>query len=131
VGSPSPSSGIASAASGVEGLSIRCEDLSSPPCHRGERVCRLCSAVSGIGQQIEIASQAVQACLDGSRRHPFGCPAGLGSFLAIVTRRQRWRLFGLVHERRIARGAMDRGHRLRGEGTTAKDVLLTLAGAVC
>jgi hypothetical protein len=48
VGSPSPSSGIAPSVSGVEGLSVCCDDQSRPPDHRGERVCRLCSAVSGI-----------------------------------------------------------------------------------
>jgi hypothetical protein len=56
------------------------------------------SAVSGIGQPIEIASQAVQPRLGGSRRHSFCCPAGLGGFLAIVSRRQRRRLLELVHE---------------------------------
>jgi hypothetical protein len=55
-------------------------------------------AVSGGSQPIEIASQVEQSLFDGSRRHRFGCPAGLSSFPAIITRRQRWRVFGLVHE---------------------------------
>ncbi len=47
-------------------------------------------AVSGIGQPIELASQAVQPHLDGSRCHSFCGPAGLCGFPAIILRRQRW-----------------------------------------
>jgi hypothetical protein len=54
--------------------------------------------VSGIGQPIEIASQTLQPRLDGSRCHSLCCPSRLSGFLGIVPRRQRWRLFGLVHE---------------------------------
>jgi hypothetical protein len=61
---------------------------------------RLClrGAFSSIGQPIEIASQDVQPCLDGSCCHSFCGPAGLGGFLAVISRWQRRRVFGLVHE---------------------------------
>jgi hypothetical protein len=80
---------------------------SSPPCHPGERVRRLRSGVSSIGQPIEIASRAVQPLLDGSRRYPSGCPAGLSGFLAIVPRRQCWDVLRLVHEPQHNRTAME------------------------
>jgi hypothetical protein len=42
--------------------------------------------------------QTVQPRFDGSRCDRFGCPARLSGFLAAISRRQRWRLFGLVRE---------------------------------
>jgi hypothetical protein len=71
---------------------------SSPPDHPGRRICCLLSVVSGIGQPIEIASQAVQPILDGSRCRPLGCLARFSSFPAIVLGRLRWRVCGLIHE---------------------------------
>jgi hypothetical protein len=83
---------------GQRGSSFRCDDQSRPSDHCGERVCHLRSGVSSISLPIEPAGQAVQPILDGSRRHPFGCPAGLSGLLAIVPRRQRWGILRLVHE---------------------------------
>jgi hypothetical protein len=71
---------------------------SSPRDHPRGRVCCLLSSVSGIGQLIEIASRAVQPFLDGSRCRFFCCSTSLDGFLAIIPRRQGWRVLGLVHE---------------------------------
>jgi hypothetical protein len=53
------------------GVAAHAAGASSLPDHAGVRVWCLSSAVSGIGQPIELASQAVQPVLDGSRCHPF------------------------------------------------------------
>jgi len=71
------------------------------------------SAFSSLGQPIEIASQDVQPRLDGWCCHSFCGPAGLGGFLAIMPRRQRWLLSELVHEpqRSRARGEVRASQR--------------------
>ena len=71
---------------------------STPRDQPRRRVCCLLRSVSGSGQLIEIASRAVQPLLDGSRCRFFCCLTSLGSFLAIIPRRQCWRVLGLVHE---------------------------------
>src|SRR6516164_11577086 len=80
------------------GSSPRITASSSPPDHPGRRICCLLSVVSGIGQPIEIASQAVQPILDGSRCRPLGCLARFSGFPAIILGRLRWRVCGLIHE---------------------------------
>jgi hypothetical protein len=46
---------------------------------------------------------------DGSRCGFFCCLASLGGFLAIIARRQGWRVLGFIHEPQDSRGAADRG----------------------
>ena len=59
------------------------------------------------------------------------CLASVGSFLAIISRRQRWRILGLVHEARHSRDPADRElSRLLAKETPARDAFLTLARAV-
>jgi len=83
--------------------------LAPPPRdHPRGRICCLPSSVSSIGQPIETASRAVQPLLDGSGCRFFCCLASLGSFLAIIPRRQRWRVLGLGHEPQHSRGPADR-----------------------
>ena len=96
-----------------------------------EWVCRLPSSVRGIGQLIEIPSRAVQPFLDGSRCRFSCCLTSLGSFLAIIPSRQRWRVLRLVHEPQHSRGPPNRElSRPVGQKIGARDAFLTLAGAV-
>jgi hypothetical protein len=104
---------------------------SSPRDHPGGRICCLASSVSSIGQLIETASRALQPLLDRSRCRFLCCLASLGSFLAIISRRQRWRVLGLVHEPQHSRDPADRElSRPLAKETTARDAFLTLARAV-
>jgi hypothetical protein len=73
----------------------------------------------------------VQPLVDRSHYHLLCCRAGLGSFLTIISRRQRWRVSGLVHEPQHSGDPADRElSRPLAKETTAKDAFLTLAGAV-
>ena len=99
--------------------------------HPRGRVCCLPSSVRNISQLIEIASRAVQPLLDGSRCRFSCCLASLSGFLAIVPRRQGWRVLGFIHEPQDSRGAADRGLcRPLGQRNVAKDAFLTRTGAV-
>lgn len=104
---------------------------SSPRDQPRGRICCLASSVSSIGQLIETASRALQPLLDRSRCRFLCCLASLGSFLAIISRRQRWRVLGLVHEPQHSRDSADRElSRPLAKETTARDAFLTLARAV-
>ena len=104
---------------------------SSPRDHPRGRICCLASSVSSIGQLIETASRALQPVLDRPRCRFLCCLASLGSFLAIISRRQRWRVLGLVHEPQHSRDSADRElSRPLAKETTARDAFLTLARAV-